>query len=169
VTAGGRDGDDLRDRGRRIVLEGLAAAGLDVEQVSPDTWVTSLSGEWKRTIPVMLRVDERSLHVRSLLVGEPDEGHAAVYRYLLQRNQKPLPIHFALDDEGDVVMTGGVPLPALDPAVFDRLLGVVLTTADEVFNAVLRLGFGGYIAAEQRWRAANSLPPNPVSGGDARA
>lgn len=154
-----------RDRARHVVLDGLATVDLEAVEVEPDIWMTQLSGEWKRTIPVMLRLEDRSLHVESLLCGAPDEGHEDVYRYLLRRNQKALPIHFALSDEGDIVMTGFVPLDALDAARFDRLLGSILATADEVFNAVLRRGFAAYIAAEQRWRAANDLPPNPVSDG----
>lgn len=151
------------ERVRRVVGEGLEAAGLDADRVQVDTWMTVLEGRWKRAIPVMLRIEDRNLHVRSLLCPDPDEGHEAVYRFLLRRNQKVLPVHFALTDEGDVIMTGAVPLVAVDATAFDRLLGVVLTTADEVFNTVLREGFAGYIAAEQRWRAANELPPNPVS------
>lgn len=154
---------DEAERVRAVVTDGLEAVDLEAEQVSSDTWMTMLEGEWKRTIPVMLRVDDRHLHVQSLLCPDPDDGHEDVYRFLLQRNQKKLPIHFALDDEGDVVMTGDIPLTSVDATSFDRLLGVILTTADEVFNTVLRKGFSEYIAAEQRWRAANDLPPNPVS------
>lgn len=154
---------DETARVRDVVTEGLGAVDLDVEEVAPDTWMTVLEGKWKRTLPVMLRVDDRSLHVESLLAPSPDEGHEDVYRFLLKRNQKALPIHFALSDEGDVVMVGVVPLAAVDETSFDRLLGAVLTTADEVFNTVLRKGFSSYIDAEQRWRAANDLPPNPVS------
>jgi hypothetical protein len=150
-------------RASTVVSEGLASAELEAEMVGPRTWMTVLSGQWKRTLPVMLRVEERSLYVSALLCGEPDERHAEVYGYLLRRNQRPSPIRFALDDDGDVVMIGWVPLVALDATSFDRLLGEILTTADEVFNAVLRRGFAGYIEAEQRWRAAQGLPPNPVS------
>lgn len=146
-------------------MEGLRGVDLDVERVGTDTWMTMLEGQWKRTIPVMLRVDDRSLHAESLLCGSLDEGHAEVYAYLLRRNQKSLPIHFALSDDGDVIMTGKIPFAALDATSFDRLLGSILATADEVFNAVLRKGFAGYIDAEQRWRAANDLPANPVDRG----
>lgn len=145
-----------------VITEGLEEADLDVEQVGPDTWMTTLSGQWKRTIPVMLRVEDRSLHVESLLCREPDEGHEEVYRYLLMRNQRPSPLRFAIDDDGDITIVGWVPLEALDLTSFDRLLGLVLTTADEVYNAVLRRGFGSYIEAEQRWRASNEMPPNPA-------
>lgn len=154
----------MRDQVRVTLLAALDDAGLAVEEVGEDRWMTLLSGEWKRTIPVLIDLDERSLKVTSLLAGAPDEGHAEVYRILLHRNQRPLPVHFALDDEGDVILTGSLPLVAADARALDELLGTVLTLADETFNQVLRAGFATYIDAEQRWRAKVGLPPNPVSG-----
>jgi hypothetical protein len=155
-------GDDERDRVRDLVASELEGLGLDVTPVGEDRWMTMLSGEWKRTIPVLLELGDRALTVTSLFAGVPDEGHAEVYRILLHRNQRPGPVHFALDDEGDLVLTGAVPLVALDAAALDELLGAVLGFADETFNQVLRTGFASYLAAEQRWRAAVGLPPNPV-------
>ncbi len=152
----------MRDEVRSVLLTTLDRAGLDVEAVGEDRWMTMLSGEWKRTIPVLLDLDERSLKVTSLLAGVPDEGHAEVYRILLQKNQRPLPVHFALDDEGDLVLTGALPHVAVDERAVDELLGCVLTLSDDTFNQVLRAGFASYIDAEQRWRAKVGLPPNPV-------
>jgi hypothetical protein len=59
---------------------------------------------------VLLHVDERSLKVSSLLAGRPDEQHDVVHRLLLHRNQRPAPVHFAIDDEGDLLLVGRVPL-----------------------------------------------------------
>jgi hypothetical protein len=39
---------------------------------------------------------------------------------------------------------------------------VVLAMADDVFDRVLTIGFASYVDAEQRWRAREGLPPNPV-------
>ena len=156
----------MRDPARTVLLDALEAAGLDVEEVGEDRWMTMLAGDWKRTIPVLLHLDEHSLKVTSLFAGVPDEGHEEVYRILLQRNQRPQAVHFALDDEGDLIITGMVPLTAFDAERVDELLGAVLTLADETFNQVLRAGFATYLEAEQRWRAANDMAPNPV--GDPR-
>lgn len=154
---------ELRDRARAAVLDVLADNDLDVSEVGDDRWITMLEGQWKRTIPLLLHVDERSLKVTSLLAGVPDEGHVDVYRILLSRNQRPTPVHFGLDDEGDLILTGAVPLEVVDAARLDELLGLILTLCDETYNAVLRAGFGDYIATEQAWRAKVGLPPNPVS------
>jgi hypothetical protein len=146
-----------------ILLEtALREAGLPFEQVAERRWMTMLAGEWKRTIPVMLDLDERSLRITSLLAGVPDEGHEEVYRILLQRNQRPLPVHFALDDEGDLVLVGQLPRAAIDERAIDELLGAILTLSDETFNQVLRTGFASYLEVEQRWREKVGMPPNPA-------
>jgi hypothetical protein len=152
----------VRDQVRDVLLTALQGADLDVEEVGEDRWMTMLSGEWKRTIPLLLDLDERTLKLTSLFAGVPDEGHEEVYRILLQRNQRPQPVHFALDDEGDLIIVGSVPLVAVDAQQVDDLLGAVLTLADETFNQVLRTGFASYLEAEQRWREKAGLPPNPV-------
>ena len=151
-----------RDAARRLVAGALVDAGLPVAVVGEDRWLTRLEGERKRTIPVLLHLDERSLKVSSLLAGRPDEQADAVHRLLLHRNQRPAPVHFALDDEGDLVLVGRVPLVALDARAVDELLGLVLAMADDVFDRVLATGFASYLAAEQRWRAREGLPPNPI-------
>ncbi|MCC5949539.1 MAG: YbjN domain-containing protein [Nitriliruptoraceae bacterium] len=145
-----------------LVREVLQAAELHVTEVAPTRLMTMLSGEWKRTIPLLLDIDERTLTATSLFAGVPDEGHEAVYRLLLQRNQRSGYVHFALDDEGDLILTGKVPLAAVDATTLDELLGEVLTLADTTFNRVLRTGFASYLDHEQRWREGAGLPANPV-------
>ncbi len=154
--------EDARAHARAVLLATLDATGLDVTEVGEDRWMTMLSGEWKRTIPVLLTLGERRLTLTSLFAGRPDEQHAEVYRLLLQRNQRSGPVHFALDDEGDLILTGGVLCAAVDAEVVDELLGRLLLLADETFNRVLRTGFASYLDTEQRWRAKVGLPPNPV-------
>lgn len=153
----------LRDRARTALLDTLMDADLDITPVGEDKWMTMLAGEWKRTIPLLLHLDERSLKVTSLLAGVPDEGHAEVYRILLHRNERPLPVHFAMDDEGDLLLVGAVPIEVVDRARVDELLGMVLTQSDETFNQVLRAGFESYLHVEQAWRRKVGLPPNPVA------
>jgi pyrroline-5-carboxylate reductase len=154
--------DAERERVRRLIGTTLVDADLPVVVVGEDRFMTQLTGEHKRTIPVLLHVDERSLKVSSLLAGAPDEQHDAVHRLLLHRNQRPAPVHFALDDEGDLLLVGRLPHASVDAAAIDELLGLVLAMSDDVFDRVLAVGFASYLEAEQRWRAREGLPPNPV-------
>ena len=152
-----------RDEHRKLIVDVLEAADLDVDEVGEHRWMTMLAGQWKRTIPLLLDLDERSLRLTSLLCGAPDEGHEAVYELVLHRNEKLTWVHFALDDEGDVVLVGAIPREVLTADVLDEVLGQILLTSDETYNSVLRAGFATYIEAEQSWREKAGLPPNPVS------
>lgn len=136
---------------------------LACSRVAPHKWMTMLAGEFKRTIPVLFVVGDRSVQVTSLLAGRPDSNHGEVHALLLHRNEGRHWVHFALDDEGDIVLTGRVPLRMCTRSVLNEVLGEVLTVSDETFNSVLRAGFADYIDAEQRWRRDNGMPPNPVS------
>jgi hypothetical protein len=146
-----------------IVSTTLGGLELEPQELGDDRWLVVLAGEWKRTIPTLIEVDDRHVKVSSLFAGVPDEGHREVYEVLLHRNARPSPVHFALNDEGDIILLGRVPLDGFDPAQLDQLLGGLLTMSDESFNTVLRSAFAGYIEREQAWRAKNDLPPNPVS------
>ncbi len=151
------------DEVANALVAGVEALGLDLDDLGDGRFMTMLSGEWKRTIPVLFHVGDRSVRVTSLLAGRPDGNHGEVHELLLHRNERSGWVHFALDDEGDIVLTGRVPLAVVDHATLDELLGEVLAVSDATFNSVLRAGFADYIDAEQAWRAANDMPPNPVS------
>ena len=150
------------DDARALLRSALDAAGVELTEVGERRELAVLSGQWKRTIPVLFEVEERSLTLRSLFSAGPDEGHAAVYELLLRRNRRSGPVHFALDDDGDVVLIGRVALGALDESSLDELLGALVSVADETFNRFLRTGFASYLEAEQRWREKAGLTPNPV-------
>jgi hypothetical protein len=144
--------------------QAITALGLTVVSVSDAIWMTVLEGVNKRTLPVSLSIKERSLVVTAFLSAPPDEGHAEVYRLLLSRNQHASLVHYALDDSGQLVINGRIPLVVLDDYGVDAVLGAVLSLADDVFPAVLARGFASYIAAEQQWRANVGLPANPIGG-----
>ena len=61
-------------------------------------------------------------------------------------------VAWSLDRDGDVYLVGRLPLAVVTPDELDRLLGAVLTYADENFDAMLRLGFGSSIRREWAWR-----------------
>lgn len=145
-----------------LVVGVLRGGGLDADVVGDGRVMTMLSGDHKRTIPVLLEVGDRSLRLQSLFTGVLDEGHGEVYATLLHRNERARHVHFALDDEGDLLLVGRVPLAALDAELLGEVLGELLVTADETFDVVLRTGFAGYLAGEQAWRRGAGLAPNPI-------
>ena len=61
-------------------------------------------------------------------------------------------VAFGLDHHGDIYLDARLPLSMIDADELDRLLGSVLTYADESFNAILELGFASSIRKEWEWR-----------------
>jgi hypothetical protein len=83
---------------------------------------------------------------------KPDENFEGVYRWLLERNMKMFAVAFALDALGDIYLDARLPLTLVSAEELDRLLGAVLTYADESFNPILELGFASSIRKEWEWR-----------------
>lgn len=156
--------DALTAKWRDALPDAVTALGLSVVCVSEAMWMTVLEGVHKRTLPVSLAVQERSLVVTALLSAPADENHEEVYRLLLNRNQHTTLVHYAVDDTGQLVIVGRIPLVVLEEHGMDPVLGAVLALADDVFPAVLSRGFASYIATEQQWRAQAGLPANPIRG-----
>ena len=136
---------------------------LRVERVGERGWLTVLSGERKRTIPVYLELGAHGLSLESFFMTAPDEQHQQVYGLLLRRNLRTYTLRFAVDDTGDVLLVGLVPPAALTAEELDRVLGQLLVAADETYDQALRLGFAAYIEREQAWRAKVGAPRNPIT------
>ena len=126
--------------------------GIDYAQVGDGAFSITLPGEKKLQTPVRLDVGPHALGIHAFVCRKPDENHEGVYRWLLQRNLKMYGVAFALDAVGDIYLDGRLPLSAVTPEELDRLLGSVLSYADESFNAILELGFATSIRKEWEWR-----------------
>lgn len=136
---------------------------LDVERLHPHAWFTQLAGEHKKTIPVHVEVSERQLVVQSFFMRAPDENEGELYAYLLRRNLRSYVLRFALAEGGDVLLLAVLPHGAVDGGELDRILGQLLSTADDAFDTALKLGFASYIEREQAWRASVGAPRNPIT------
>jgi hypothetical protein len=90
--------------------------------------------------------------VEAFFCRQPDESHAAFYRFLLEHNARMYGVHFAVDRTGDVYLVGRLPLEAISAAEVDRLLGCVLSYADNTFDQALMIGFASAIKKEYDWR-----------------
>ena len=133
---------------------GAALECLGVSYESPDrgSYLVKLPGQHKLQTLAWLIAGAHSLHVEAFFCRQPDESHAAFYRFLLERNAKMYGVHFAVDPTGDVYLVGRLPLAAISAAEVDRLLGCVLSYADETFNQALMIGFASAIKKEYDWR-----------------
>ena len=126
--------------------------GLTYEQPEPRAYLVRLEGEHKLATLTWLIAGEHSLQVEAFFCRQPDENHAAFYRFLLERSARMYGVHFALDRAGDVYLTGRLPLSAISEAEIDTLLGCMLTYSDEMFNEAIKIGFASAIRREWAWR-----------------
>jgi hypothetical protein len=142
----------------QAVRDMLAASELDWDEPRDHVFTLTLPGTRKLQTPCRIEVGEHALAVHAFVARNPDENHAAVYRWLLEKNLRQYAVAFAVDHNGDIYLDGRLPLHAVDGDELDRLLGSVLTYADEAFNPILELGFAGSIRKEWEWRKARGEP-----------
>lgn len=144
------------------LLDALGSFDLEPEPVGDDRVMVAVSGQWRRSMPVLFDVEERHLRFHALLASSLDENHEEAYRYALQRNQRAHDVRFALDGDGNVLLVGRVPLEVVDGQLLDELLGELVQTADETFNQLLGLGFEAYVEREKQWRRKAGVGENPA-------
>ncbi len=137
-----------------VLRTALAAQDLEVDEPRPGHFVVVLPGEHKQRTTCSLVVGEHALGVQAFVARHVDENAEAVHRWLLQRNLRMYAVAFAVDDLGDIYLTGRLPLSSVTPEEVDRLLGSVLEYADGAFNTILELGFAGAIRREWDWRTS---------------
>lgn len=161
-TLGGVPPDERSARTRRVSPDeqtpgaqlgaALKDLGVEYESVEPGSFLVTLRGEHKLQTMTWLIAGAHSLLVEAFFCRQPDENHAGFYRFLLEHNARTYGVHFALDPIGDVYLVGRQPLAAISPAEIDRLLGCVLSYADDTFDQALMIGFAGAIRKEYAWR-----------------
>ena len=132
----------------------LPDSELDWVEPAEGVFDVVLPGERKLKTPCRLEVGEHALAVHAFVCRKPDENHEAVYRWLLERNLRMYSVAFALDAAGDIFLDARLPLGGVTADEVDRLLGVVLSYADDSFNTILELGFATSIRREYEWRLA---------------
>ena len=125
---------------------------LEYEVAGDGHWVVTLPGTHKLKTTCNLIVGEHALRIEAFVMRQPDENREELWAWLLRRNARMYGVSFSIDGVGDVYLTGRVSLKSLDEDELDRLLGSVLTYADESFDSMLEIGFGESIRREWAWR-----------------
>ncbi|MBC7631082.1 YbjN domain-containing protein [Aeromicrobium sp.] len=137
---------------RRTIIDTLEAAELAYTEHGTGTFDVTLPGERKLQTTCRLDIGAHALSIHAFVCRNPDENHQTVYRWLLERNLKMFGVAFAVDSAGDIYLDGRMSLHAVTADELDRVLGAVLTYADESFNTILELGFASSIRKEWEWR-----------------
>ncbi len=137
-----------------IIRDYLTDGGFEFEETAPGKFVVEIPGERKLRTTTSVVVGEHSVSVNAFVARCPDENHAGVYRWLLERNARMFGVAYSVDHLGDIYLVGRIPLACVAPDLLDTVLGQVLAHADGDFNIILEKGFASAIAAEWRWRLA---------------
>ena len=145
-----------QDGSAEVVREWLSANELESDEEHLETgevrFSFALPGTKKLQTPVRLDLGRHALGIHAFVCRRPDENFEAVYRFLLEQNLRLFGVAYGLDSDGDIYLDARLPLSAVTLEDLDRLLGSVLTYADETFNVLLELGFATSIRKEWAWR-----------------
>jgi hypothetical protein len=109
-----------------VIGEALRDSELEHEHPAPGRWLVDLPGTKKLKTVCGLIVGEHALRVEAFVCRQPDENREQLWTFLLHA--------------------------AVTPEEIDRLLGAVLSYADDSFNTMLEIGFGTSIRREWAWR-----------------
>jgi hypothetical protein len=135
-----------------VIDAALRELDLEYQRLDDTHFAVALPGEQRLKTSCWLAVGVHALEVEAFVMRRPDENVEQVYALLLARNARSYAVSWAIDDAGDVYLSGRVPLSSVTAEEVDRILGSVLDYADSSFNQLLELGFGSSIKREWAWR-----------------
>lgn len=138
----------------KLIQRVCAEQELACEATGDRSYAVTLPGTRKLRTVCNLIVGEHALRVEAFVMRQPDENRERLWSWLLQRNARMYGVAFATDPAGDVYLVGRLSLRAVTEEELDRLLGAVVTYADESFNPMLEIGFGSAIRREWAWRVS---------------
>jgi hypothetical protein len=141
-----------------LIESTLDDRGLAWEKTGESGYAVTLPGTHKLKTICNLVLGEHALRVEAFVMRQPDERREELWAWLLQRNAKMYGVAFAIDKVGDVYLIGRAPLHAVTEDELDRLLGAVLSYADDGFDTMLEIGFGSAIRREWQWRVKRGEP-----------
>ena len=138
-----------------VIAGALIKAEVEHEQTDDHSFVAELPGIHRLKTTCAITVEKHGVTVQAFVVRKPEENVDGVHAYLLARNARMYGVAWAIDDVGDIYLSGRFSHHAITEDEVDRLLGTVLEYADDSFNELLKLGFGESIRKEWAWRVKN--------------
>src|SRR3569833_223891 len=121
----------------KLIERVCAERELPCEPTGEHSYAVTLPGQHKLKTVCNLIVGEHALRIEAFVMRHPDEHREELWEWLLQRNARMYGVAFCVDKAGDVYLVGRHSLHAVTEEELDRLLGAVLTYADESFGSML--------------------------------
>lgn len=137
-----------------VITSALEDSDVSYERPEPSRFVVTLPGTRKLQTICWLIIGEHAVRVEAFVCRHPDENREQLWSFLLQHNSRMYGVAYSIDSVGDIFLVGRIGLHAVTGEEIDRVLGSVLTYADEHFNTMLEIGFGSSIRREWDWRVS---------------
>lgn len=137
-----------------LIEQVCAERELAYEPTGHRAYAVTLPGTHKLKTTCNLVVGEHALRIEAFVMRAPEERREQLWEWLLRRNARMYAVAFSIDVAGDVYLTGRVGLGGVDADELDRILGAVLSYADESFDTMLEIGFASAIRREWQWRVS---------------
>ena len=106
-----------------LIESALRESSVEFEVVGDGQFVVNLPGTRRLKTACWLTVGNHALTIEAFVVRMPDENAEQVYRYLLEHNARMYVVAWSIDDNGDIYLTGRVPLSCVTAEEIDRILG----------------------------------------------
>ncbi len=135
-----------------VIRTALDEREVEYNRTGEGSYLVKLPGTHKLATMCWLVIGAHSMLVEAFVMRRPDENRERLYDFMLQRNARMYGVAFSVDAVGDVYLVGRVALHAVTADEIDRLLGSVLSYADDNFDAMLEIGFATSIRKEWAWR-----------------
>lgn len=90
---------------------------------------------------VWFAVGDRTVTVEAYVLPSPPAAREEVFRQCLARNAGTRRVAFALDREGDVVLTGKIPVEGVSSHELELTLGEVYDLVEVAFRPMVRIAF----------------------------
>ena len=127
-------------------LATLAASDETVEAVHREDgdeprWYVRMRGDEKEHHTIWLTLGQRTLRYELYVLPAPEDGAATLYEVALRRNDRMVGAHFAIGLEDALFLRGELPVGSLSEPELDRIVGSLLTYAEQSFPVLARIGF----------------------------
>lgn len=110
-------------------------------------WYVRLKGEEKEHLTIWLTLGQRTLQYETYVMPAPEENHAALYEFLLRRNEKLYGLAFCIGAEDAVYLRGQLGVHAFGRGDLDRILGSMFVTVERFFRPAMRIGYASRFRA----------------------
>ena len=129
----------MKDRNDVIVA-------VDRGELHEHRWYVRMRGEEKEFTTIWITLNQRTLKYETYVMPAPEENAEILYENLLRRNETLVGCHFSIGDEDAVFLRGELANSMVTEQEIDRVVGTLYSTVENVFPAIIRIGFASRFA-----------------------